>query len=500
MTWNGAGTVNLLYDWSARRDAGAPDHFIDADLMDAQQRDIADAIEATLNRNGENQMAADLHMGTSYHLTNMAAGSAATDSITMRQVADNSVLYGGTTGGSSNAYTLTDAVMSSSPTAGMRLLLIANHTNNGATTFNLNSSGAVAVVRRNGATALSGGEIVSGDLFEIVYDGTSWVLVNAAAAEYQPIDATLTALAGVTTAADKLIYATGSDTFTTTDLTTFGRSLIDDASASAARTTLGLVIGTDVQAYDAQLSDIAGLAVTNGNFIVGDGANWVAESGATARTSLGLGTGNNVQFTNVNATGTLDAGGATTLATTLEVTGAVTLTNSAGGMQVANASGVVAAGWTAHGDNPKTTTSGTTATFSSIPSWATNVFVFGRQVSKAAGTAATLRMRLGDSGGIETSNYQSGSITDSANHALSGSYALTTSGDVAAADGITFFAHIIYTGETGQYMVSGSSYTGGKTHTSWSGRNLMTSALTDVQIDYSNGDAFDGGTMYLFYY
>src|SRR6056300_1951870 len=40
---------------------------------------------------------------------------------------------------------------------------------------------------------------------------------------------------------------------------------------------------------DAQLQDVAGLAVTDGNFIVGDGANFVAESGATARTSLGLG-------------------------------------------------------------------------------------------------------------------------------------------------------------------------------------------------------------------
>ena len=62
------------------------------------------------------------------------------------------------------------------------------------------------------------------------------------------------------------------------------------STASAARTNLGLAIGTDVQAYDAGLNDIAGLAVTDGNFVVGDGTNWVAESGATARTSLGLGT------------------------------------------------------------------------------------------------------------------------------------------------------------------------------------------------------------------
>jgi hypothetical protein len=40
---------------------------------------------------------------------------------------------------------------------------------------------------------------------------------------------------------------------------------------------------------DQQLQDVAGLAVTDGNIIVGDGSNFVAESGATARTSLGLG-------------------------------------------------------------------------------------------------------------------------------------------------------------------------------------------------------------------
>ena len=56
-----------------------------------------------------------------------------------------------------------------------------------------------------------------------------------------------------------------------------------------------LSIGTDVQAWDQALDDISGLAVTDGNIIVGDGANWVAESGATARTSLGLTIGTDVQ-------------------------------------------------------------------------------------------------------------------------------------------------------------------------------------------------------------
>ena len=53
------------------------------------------------------------------------------------------------------------------------------------------------------------------------------------------------------------------------------------------------------------LHDISQLAVTDGNIIVGNGTTWVAESGATARTSLGLGTGDTVDFTALHATTTL---------------------------------------------------------------------------------------------------------------------------------------------------------------------------------------------------
>lgn len=48
------------------------------------------------------------------------------------------------------------------------------------------------------------------------------------------------ALHNVTTAANQLIYATGSATFTTTSLTAFGRTLIGTADAGAANTALGL--------------------------------------------------------------------------------------------------------------------------------------------------------------------------------------------------------------------------------------------------------------------
>ena len=64
-------------------------------------------------------------------------------------------------------------------------------------------------------------------------------------------------------------------------------SFIDGSSLNASNLSSGTVPNARL---DAQLQDVAGLAVTNGNFIVGDGSNFVAESGSTARTSLGLGT------------------------------------------------------------------------------------------------------------------------------------------------------------------------------------------------------------------
>ena len=63
--------------------------------------------------------------------------------------------------------------------------------------------------------------------------------MNTGLSSKQNTDATLTALANLTTAADQIPYATGADKFAMTALTPFARTLLDDVNAAGALATLG---------------------------------------------------------------------------------------------------------------------------------------------------------------------------------------------------------------------------------------------------------------------
>lgn len=69
----------------------------------------------------------------------------------------------------------------------------------------------------------------------------------------QAYDAGLQSIAGLTTAADRMIYTTALDTYAVATLTAFARTLLDDADAATARATLG--VGTGFVAAGTGVSD-----------------------------------------------------------------------------------------------------------------------------------------------------------------------------------------------------------------------------------------------------
>ena len=84
----------------------------------------------------------------------------------------------------------------------------------------------------------------------------------------QPLNATLTAVAALSFNANEMVYSVDSSTLGTTSITAYGRSLLDDSNATAARATLGL--GTmaiqSANSVDITGGTIDGCSIDGGTF------------------------------------------------------------------------------------------------------------------------------------------------------------------------------------------------------------------------------------------
>lgn len=69
------------------------------------------------------------------------------------------------------------------------------------------------------------------------------------ASTFQPLDSGLTSIAGLTTAADRMIYTTALDTYAVTTLSSFARTLLDDADAATMRSTIGAASLTTAETF-----------------------------------------------------------------------------------------------------------------------------------------------------------------------------------------------------------------------------------------------------------
>jgi len=206
--------------------------------------------------------------------------------------------------------------------------IVGSITGNAATvTTNANLTGVVTSVGNATAIADAALSIAKTSGLQTALDGK------------QTLDATLTALAGLTIAADSLSIGTGTDAFSQVTfaantfpakastgglvaktITDFGLSLVDDADASTARTTLGLVIGTNVQAYDADLTTWAG--ITPGTGVATALAVNVGSAGAFVTFNGALGTPSSGTVTNLTGTASINING--TVGATTPSTGVFT--------------------------------------------------------------------------------------------------------------------------------------------------------------------------------
>ena len=121
------------------------------------------------------------------------------------------------------------------------------------------------------------------------------IVKNTTATGVQSISAPISSLDSIGMQADRIAYGTGVNTYALTTLTPYSRGLLTDTTSAAWRTDLGLAIGIDVQAWNANLQSISALGTAANKTIYTTGVNTWAETDITAfgRAMLNVAAANN---------------------------------------------------------------------------------------------------------------------------------------------------------------------------------------------------------------
>lgn len=315
------GTFNRLYSWVTDALNGIN---ITASRMDQEMTGMAVGLSTCILKDGSQTISADIPFN-SKKITQLASGTALTDAVNLSQL-NGALSY---LGSSSGTNTITAAATPALPSysAGQVFAFIAGGANTGATTININSLGAKNVFRQSniGPTACVGGEIASGQIVMVSYDGTQFQIINSTpsligepkpwAASTAPAGFLLSygqAISRTTYAALFSVIATtygtgdGSTTFNLPDMrgrAVFGQdnmggsaaNRVTNAGSGLTGTTLGAVGGDQLlPSHTHSITDPGHHhAPTSGNFIT--------SNGAALNIAVG-GSGSNLQTITANST------------------------------------------------------------------------------------------------------------------------------------------------------------------------------------------------------
>lgn len=149
--------------------------------------------------------------------------------------------------------------------------------------LNADLAGSIAI----GKLAITG----TPDGTRFLRDDGSWQTVSGGGGTWGSITGTLSSQTDLQSALDaKQPLDSDLTSIAALSTTSFGRGLLTESSAGTTRSTLGLVIGTNVQAYNADLAAIAGLSSTNDDVLQRKSGAWVNRSIAQLKTDLAYAT------------------------------------------------------------------------------------------------------------------------------------------------------------------------------------------------------------------
>lgn len=239
MSYNGSGTFNI-------NSAGQPvvsGTVISSTAFNALTADLGTGLTTALTKDGQTTPTANIPMGT-YKITNLGAGTVATDAVRLGQLQNFGINTLITVAGTD---TITGTVSPSltAYTAGQIFSFVVGTTNTGAVTLNIDGLGAKAVTR-TGAIALVAGGMVTGQVALVEYDGTRFQLLDPNAFTDLLISGALTyggvTLTNAVTGTGKMVLDT-SPTVNNPTVTNYVESVVAIGTVTSS-STLSLTSGT----------------------------------------------------------------------------------------------------------------------------------------------------------------------------------------------------------------------------------------------------------------
>jgi hypothetical protein len=151
---------------------------ITAANRNAIDADIATALSTCVLKDGQQTITANIPMSGN-KITGIGAATARTDAASLANIQDGTGVYVATVAGTADVITLTPSPVITAYAAGQTFRFIASGANTTNVTVNINALGAKAITKL-GSTALAAGDIPSGSMVSITYDGTRFILGSVA--------------------------------------------------------------------------------------------------------------------------------------------------------------------------------------------------------------------------------------------------------------------------------------------------------------------------------